>query len=138
MPFLRCPRMRAPHSARRELGWRARGGPNGELIQYVRPSARYRDQSQYIWTLCALGLYPDLSSQPRRDHRDGCRVIRGDYPAVPESSGETAVSTQPPSSDETPATPLLEDADEWTSRIRRVAVAALPPERLLPDRQPAY
>ncbi len=30
------------------------------------------------------------------------------------------------------------DAAQWTARIRRRAVAALPPERLLPDRQPAY
>jgi ubiquinol-cytochrome c reductase cytochrome b subunit len=31
-----------------------------------------------------------------------------------------------------------EDAGQWTARARRSAVAALPPERLLPDRQPAY
>ncbi|MBO0868688.1 MAG: hypothetical protein J2P15_09005, partial [Micromonosporaceae bacterium] len=30
------------------------------------------------------------------------------------------------------------DARMWTARLRRRAVAALPPEQLLPDRQPAY
>jgi len=33
---------------------------------------------------------------------------------------------------------LPEDADQWTAKIRHVAVEALPPQRLLPDRQPAY
>ena len=31
-----------------------------------------------------------------------------------------------------------EDADQWTAKIRNTAVDALPPQRLLPDRQPAY
>jgi ubiquinol-cytochrome c reductase cytochrome b subunit len=31
-----------------------------------------------------------------------------------------------------------EDADQWSARLRRTAVEALPPARLLPDRQPAY
>ena len=31
-----------------------------------------------------------------------------------------------------------EDADQWTARLRTTAVDALPPQRLLPDRQPAY
>jgi len=31
-----------------------------------------------------------------------------------------------------------EDADQLTARLRNAAVAAFPPERLLPDRQPAY
>jgi quinol-cytochrome oxidoreductase complex cytochrome b subunit len=30
------------------------------------------------------------------------------------------------------------DSKQWTARARRAAVAAFPPERLLPDRQPAY
>jgi ubiquinol-cytochrome c reductase cytochrome b subunit len=30
------------------------------------------------------------------------------------------------------------DAGMWTARLRRRAVAAFPPEQLLPDRQPAY
>jgi ubiquinol-cytochrome c reductase cytochrome b subunit len=30
------------------------------------------------------------------------------------------------------------DAAQWTARARKFAVAAFPPERLLPDRQPAY
>jgi ubiquinol-cytochrome c reductase cytochrome b subunit len=31
-----------------------------------------------------------------------------------------------------------EDADQWTAKLRNTAVSAFPPERLLPDRQPAY
>jgi len=31
-----------------------------------------------------------------------------------------------------------EDADQWTAKIRNTAVDALPPQKLLPDRQPAY
>jgi quinol-cytochrome oxidoreductase complex cytochrome b subunit len=31
-----------------------------------------------------------------------------------------------------------EDADQWSAKLRRAAVEALPPERLMPDRQPAY
>lgn len=34
--------------------------------------------------------------------------------------------------------PVVDDSDEWTARIRGAAVKAFPPERLLPDRQPAY
>jgi ubiquinol-cytochrome c reductase cytochrome b subunit len=31
-----------------------------------------------------------------------------------------------------------EDAGQWTAKVRRAAVDALPPQRLLPDRQPSY
>jgi ubiquinol-cytochrome c reductase cytochrome b subunit len=34
--------------------------------------------------------------------------------------------------------PLQEDADQWTAKLRGSLVDAFPPERLLPDRQPAY
>jgi ubiquinol-cytochrome c reductase cytochrome b subunit len=40
-----------------------------------------------------------------------------------------------------PVTPTAgnpRDAKMWTARVRRRTVAALPPDRLLPDRQPAY
>ena len=33
---------------------------------------------------------------------------------------------------------LPADADQWTAKVRHAAVEALPPGRLLPDRQPAY
>ncbi len=50
-------------------------------------------------------------------------------------SADTAVPAAP-----TTGAPALlpEDADQWTARVRRRAVGAFPPERLLPDRQPAY
>jgi len=38
-----------------------------------------------------------------------------------------------------PTTPILEeDAAMWTAKIRRSLVSTLPPERLIPDRQPSY
>ena len=37
-----------------------------------------------------------------------------------------------------PAADLPEDADQWTARLRNAALEALPPQRLMPDRQPAY
>jgi ubiquinol-cytochrome c reductase cytochrome b subunit len=41
--------------------------------------------------------------------------------------------------EETPTHPIHdEDGDQWTARIRRGLVAALPPERMVPDRQPSY
>ena len=41
---------------------------------------------------------------------------------------------EPPSvAEEDPAT-----AHQWTAHLRRRAVSALPPEQLLPDRQPAF
>lgn len=33
---------------------------------------------------------------------------------------------------------LPEDANQWSAKLRRTAVSAFPPGRLLPDRQPAY
>jgi ubiquinol-cytochrome c reductase cytochrome b subunit len=35
-------------------------------------------------------------------------------------------------------TPLPEDASLWTAKIRRRLMATLPPDKVLPDRQPAY
>ena len=36
------------------------------------------------------------------------------------------------------AADLPEDAGQWTAKLRHAAVEALPPQRLMPDRQPAY
>ena len=33
---------------------------------------------------------------------------------------------------------LEEDAEQWTAKLRNAAIDALPPQRLMPDRQPAY
>jgi len=46
-----------------------------------------------------------------------------------------AINTETPTDS---ATVRPEDADQLTAKLRRAAVAALPPERLMPDRQPAY
>ena len=44
----------------------------------------------------------------------------------------------PTSETVTPTAGDPRDAKMWTARVRRRTVAALPPDRLLPDRQPAY
>jgi quinol-cytochrome oxidoreductase complex cytochrome b subunit len=46
-----------------------------------------------------------------------------------------SVETEQPAS---VAEELPEDADQLTAKLRRAAVDALPPQRLMPDRQPAY
>ncbi len=54
--------------------------------------------------------------------------------ATPEAA---AAATEP----ETPVDAqagLDEDADMWTSKVRRLGLRLLPPGKLLPDRQPAY
>jgi Cytochrome b(N-terminal)/b6/petB len=46
---------------------------------------------------------------------------------------------EPPPADDTPPYPAAEgDERMWTARARRRAMIALPPNKLLPDRQPAY
>ena len=54
------------------------------------------------------------------------------YPPAPRETGPARPGGRPPrpGSDE--------DADMWTSRVRRFATRILPPGKLLPDRQPAY
>ncbi len=44
----------------------------------------------------------------------------------------------PPATPATEAADRPEDAAQWSAKLRRGAVKALPPERLMPDRQPAY
>ncbi len=44
----------------------------------------------------------------------------------PDGAGDGAAAGRP------------EDAGQWSAKLRRGAVEALPPERLMPDRQPAY
>lgn len=49
------------------------------------------------------------------------------------------MTTRAPSEPTAPPVALLpEDADQWTAKLRGAAIEALPPERLMPDRQPAY
>jgi hypothetical protein len=54
---------------------------------------------------------------------------------------DVAEPTGTPASDDEPVTKTTgdpADAKMWTARLRRRVVQALPPDRLLPDRQPAY
>jgi len=43
-----------------------------------------------------------------------------------------------PAADLDKAADRPEDAHQWTAKVRHAAVDALPPQRMLPDRQPAY
>src|SRR5512135_704874 len=54
----------------------------------------------------------------------------------PAAAGEQVL----PSVAEADASPYTEGPDSrmWTARFRRRTLAVLPPEKLLPDRQPAY
>src|ERR1700683_4492889 len=54
------------------------------------------------------------------------------YPPAPEQTGPVRRGG------EAAAAGSGEDADMWTSRVRRFATRILPPGKLLPDRQPAY
>src|SRR6185437_11011547 len=56
----------------------------------------------------------------------------------PEPAAETGEPATDPVTAEPAAQPADEDARMWTSRVRRRALAVLPPGKLLPDRQPAY
>ena len=60
--------------------------------------------------------------------------------AVGTATDETRATTGDASADAHPAHPEMLRGDErmWTARLRRRALRALPPEKLLPDRQPAY
>jgi hypothetical protein len=59
------------------------------------------------------------------------RVYPAEEPPVDPATGE-------PARPETRDVVADEDASMWTARVRRRALAALPPGKLLPDRQPAY
>ncbi len=50
--------------------------------------------------------------------------------------GTSAGTSAEPGGD--PAADRPEDAGQWSAKLRRTAVEALPPQRLMPDRQPAY
>src|SRR5690349_24765077 len=53
---------------------------------------------------------------------------------------EPAETTAAPAPEEAAAAYLADPADAkmWTARVRRWAMRTLPPNKLLPDRQPAY
>jgi hypothetical protein len=59
------------------------------------------------------------------------RVYPAEEPPLDPATGE-------PARPETRDVVADEDASMWTARVRRRALAALPPGKLLPDRQPAY
>src|SRR5689334_9955901 len=75
---------------------------------------------------------PDLGSQPGRHagHRRSLRAGAG--PPVPTGRGRRVMESVAPA-----ATP---DATSrmWTARLRTKVFGTFPPEKLLPDRQPAY
>ena len=60
--------------------------------------------------------------------------------ATPDDSADSDTTPSGPAQARTSTDDLGDDADAgmWTSRLRRRALRALPPGKLLPDRQPAY
>jgi hypothetical protein len=64
------------------------------------------------------------------------------FPRAHGHDGDAPITADDdPSADGTDAPEPVEtdaDASMWTARVRRRALAALPPHKLLPDRQPAY
>src|SRR5947209_2044388 len=88
-------------------------------------------QSEPPRHLRPLALHHAIPVKRAGDRGDAVRVCDGDPPAVPapRADGYPAVSvTEPPPS----------SSGSWTIRLRKRAVAALPPEKLLADKQPAY
>src|ERR1022692_2516254 len=63
-----------------------------------------------------------------RGHREEAAAVAGEA-----TDGDAAAAAQ-----DSPGSPDDEDARMWTARVRRRALKALPPGKLLPDRQPAY
>ncbi|MGP8058422.1 MAG: cytochrome b N-terminal domain-containing protein [Acidimicrobiales bacterium] len=50
----------------------------------------------------------------------------------------TDTADAPPTTDGAPPKARPEDAGQWTAKLRNAAEGAFPPERIMPDRQPAY
>ena len=68
-------------------------------------------------------------------------VIFGVALLVPFPHGRTSdidLTTAPPAKRPEPPALSPEDASMWTARVRRRALKVFPPDKLLPDRQPAY
>src|SRR5665213_2183235 len=87
--------------------------------------ARRDHQPEPPGQLRALGLLPDVGVERGRDRADDRRLRRGDRAAVPrQQTSEQFVSAA--------------GKPSWTARVREAGVSAMPPERLLPDTQPAY
>jgi hypothetical protein len=68
----------------------------------------------------------------------GRRKLAAAFRSAPVA--EDAIAPEPPADAEPATDPgaLDEDADMWTAKARKLALRALPPGKLLPDRQPAY
>src|SRR6185312_2190494 len=90
------------------------------------PEHGRRVQPQPPRQLRALALHSTGGAQRGRDRPDVRGLLRGHLGAVPRPRppGRFLMS-------------VTEDRS-WTGRVRRRAVDALPPERLLPDKQPSY
>src|ERR1039458_2736567 len=88
--------------------------------------ARRDRQPEPPGQLRALAFLRHVGVEPGRDRVDDRRFRRGDCAAVPG---------QPPAPE-----PFVSAAGKpsWTGRLREAGVRAMPPERLLPDTQPAY
>jgi hypothetical protein len=123
---------------------------------YSHTNFRYLGQlgrSQQARALCALGIHPDVIREPDRYLFDGACVLGCDLDPIQATQRRLAVTVldgtegtavvvrgaeREDQADLDKAAGRNEDAGQWTAKIREGAVAALPPAKLLPDRQPAY
>src|SRR5690348_16691603 len=109
--------------------WDRLGGEDHASLGSSRPRSYIR--SEQPGALRALALLPDVGREPCRHPADDRGVRGSDRAPVPDSGPgfvSAAGSGNPPP----------EEHPMWTTRVRERAVGALPPETLLPDRQPSY
>ena len=77
-----------------------------------------------------------LSCGELRRHRPDGRRLRPGHPhSVPEAQGKRPMSVD---TGIAPSSAPSAEERQWTARMRRAAESAFPPDRLLPDRQPAF
>src|SRR6266566_3036240 len=101
-------------------------GTNGRAGRGGPGVVRAPGESEPSRALRALGSNPAIGGEPGGDRRDGGGVRGGPAAALPE--GASAVTSHTGES-----APL-----GWTGRLRNRWLNTLPPDKMLPDRQPAY
>src|SRR5581483_5670259 len=117
-------------------------GRSHDAEQGVRGRRRPR-RSERPRSLRALGCDSGIrrQSRGRRDH--GGRLHPGAGAALPEGTWPQMsehVIAPPPTPEPSPVAGATDGelTGGWTGAVRRRAVRALPPDKLLPDTQPAY
>src|SRR5206468_3667704 len=83
--------------------------------------------------LPGVGLALHLRTESDRDLGDDLALRVGHRASIPEGPAEQMTTTPPDLAVEHDGSSSM-----WTSRLRRRWMSTLPPDKLLPDRQPAY